>query len=251
MRRRSRAFKLSRAVAGRGRLAPLHSALWLRFLSPEDLNAITMDSYSARARSGFETAAHNLDRLWPWEEAAAAELAPASHILVAGAGGGREMIALARKGHAVTGFDASSDLVDACCDHLALAGVRAEIRVAPPGMVPDGLGRFDAILIGRGSFHHFPRSARRIAFLRACRGLVEPGAPLLIGDFMVREVRSGGIGRLAGGEAGDFLGSAFFHRFTRAEMEVELKQAGFALVEWRATPFPGDGQLAHATAEAR
>ena len=225
--------------------------MWLRLLDSRDLDDITMDSYSDRAQSGFETEGYNRRGLWPWErEAFQSAIDPFSHVLVAGAGGGREMIALAEMGHRVAGFDASRDLVEACRGYLKRAGVKGIVHWTLPGTLPAGLQRYEALVIGRGVYHHIPRQSRRVDFLRACRSLLGPGAPLLLGDVMVTADHP--QQRICKGvEAGDFVGSAFFHRFTRAEIELELDQAGFALIDFRPTPFPGEETLAHAIARAR
>lgn len=252
MRPRARLFKWSRATVGRLPLArAAHSAAWLRLLDPDDLNALTLDSYSNAAASGFEREDHNLRGVWPWEEAAFDQfLAGRRRILVAGAGGGREMIALARAGHRVVGFDASADLAAACRAHLREAGVEGAMLTAPPGQVPADIGRHDGLVIGRGVYHHFPRRARRIEFLAACRAALEPGSPLVMGDVLTRS-DDGARPSPRTIERGDHVGSAFFHYFTPRELADELGQAGFDLVEHRVTPFGDDTQLAHLIARSR
>ncbi len=222
----------------------------MRLLTLDDLDRITMECYSKRAPSGFDSSDHNLGGLWSWEESAFQDyLPPAGRVLVAGAGGGREMVALARSGYQVVGFDASQDLVDSCRANLGLAGVTAEALWAAPGDVPRDIGPFDALVVGRGVYHHIPRASRRVRFLSACRDQLAPGAPLLLGDVLFTEApRKPPSGSAV--EAGDHVGSAFFHRFTRDEIDSELGRAGFDLVDFRRTPFDG-GTLAHAVARAR
>jgi len=229
----------------------LHSTVWLRLLDARDLDDITMNLYSSRVGAGFDGVKHNLSPLWPWEENAFRQFLPLhANVLVAGAGGGREMIALAKAGHEVIGFDASNDLVVACRENLRRAGVSATIMDAAPGQVPSGLGVHDALVIGRGVYHHIPHRNRRMDFLRACRAHIETGSPLFVGDFLTRaeEQRSSRPVRF---ERGDLVGSAFFHKFTRDEIVAELDQSGFDLVEFRVTPFEDGGGLAHAIARAR
>jgi 2-polyprenyl-3-methyl-5-hydroxy-6-metoxy-1,4-benzoquinol methylase len=229
-----------------------HASLWLRLLAPYDLADLAIRSYAAGA--GFESQEHNFADLWPWEDAAFRQwFHDCEHILIAGAGGGREMIALARMGFEVTGFDASAELVAACRSHLRQAGIRADIYHAPPSRVPDGLGHYDGLLIGRGVYHHIAGRQERIAFLTDCVRHLGPGDPVIIGDFLARgEARPASMGFpiWAPKEVGDFINSAYFHFFTETELGSELDQAGCELLEFTLTD-PGATDLAHAIARVK
>jgi len=223
-------------------------------LSPSDLDAVTIDSYADTEGSGFGSADHNLGGIWPWEEAIFRQWVVGHHqkVLVAGAGGGREMIALARMGFSVSGFDASAELVEACRTNLAKAGVTGDIVHASPGAVPEGPPTHEALVIGRGVYHHIPGQARRITFLYDCRRRVKGGSPIAIGDCHMRAAPSR-LARLAihpAIEQGDSVGDAFNHYFTDREIIFELEQAGFVQPQVHTTSFPGMNQLAHATAWA-
>ncbi len=249
MRLRRWLFRRGRAVINRlpDWAPPLYSAVWMHLLDARDLDQITLSSYATDFGAGFDTAHHNQNGLWPWEEAAfARHIAPASRILVAGAGGGREMIWLARMGHDVVGFDASEDLVEACRVNLAQAGVSARVEWVPAGQVPMPSRTFDAVIVGRGVYHHIARRARRIAFLTALSAHLKPDAPLLLGEFLTRDdaPAKGASGIV---ERGDFVASAFFHHFTQVEIERELGEAGLSLVDYDAIP-PDQGKLAYAMA---
>ena len=231
MRARARAFRLSFSIVDRlaPKLAGIHSAVWLRFLAPDDLEAITVWSYREASGSGFDGADHNLDNIWPWEEEAFARLFNGSrNILVAAAGGGREMIRLARMGHRVTGFDPTPDLVRACSRHMEQAGLSGTILPAPPTQLPTLTDFFDGLVIGRGSYHHIPTRTRRIEFLRQLRVRMNPGSPIFIGDIHSREARDD---TARGRRSADFVGVCYFHRFTNEEIGEELAAAGFCGVE--------------------
>ena len=252
MRTKAWLFERSRSVirALPARAETVHSFLWLHVLNARDVDEITLHSYEGP--SGFESEAHNLQPLWAWEHSAYEQYFAASNsILVAGAGGGREMIALARMGFQVTGFDASSDLVAACKDNLQKANISAEILVASPAGVPAECGVHDALVIGRGVYHHIPGRARRIRFLQECRKHIKPGAPLVMGDFHTRgdkrPLTAFALSRKI--EEGDAIGDSFVHYFTGHEIKTELEDAGFELVQFRPTPFPG-ASLGHATANS-
>lgn len=230
------------------------SNIWLGFLEPRDLADITLGTYEGA--SGFETAAHNLSGLLQWEEAAvSAHFTGCGRILVAGAGAGREVIALARCGFDVVGFDATKDLVDAGSAHLASIGLSATILHAEAGDTPSGIGQFDGLMIGRGAYHHIPGASGRVNFLRTCTRHLRENAPVLIGDFLLRSPTQKGARRASTIAAainrmrrstfsiapGDILHSGFFHRFLPEEIRDEMNRAGLELVQFERTPGNEEG----------
>jgi hypothetical protein len=244
------AYKLSWMLAKR--LPPLarsaHSRLWLHVLRSSDLIDLTVASYGGQ--SGFESEEHNSAGLWSWERAVIEEyFCGCSKILVAAAGAGREMIPLFEAGFTVTGFDVSADLVEAGRRNLAKAGVLGELQLAPACSVPHDLELQDALIVGRGAYHHIPDRLRRVGFLEACRMKLRQNAPILIGDFLTRS--SARVGRRGAREIGDGLNSSFFHYFNEEEIRSEMDAAGFDLIDFRPTPFLGGGNTAHAIGRAR
>lgn len=236
-------------------------AVWLGLLDADSLDRITLASYAGQGADGFESKAFNFQGLWPWElDAVQTCFSGCRQILVAGAGGGREVIALARLGFQVTAVDFCTDLTDACRRHLHEAGLVARVLDAPPDRLPEGLDHVDGILVGRGFYHHIPCRARRIAFLRQCREHVRDDAPLLISDFFTRSIPSRGddrtfavadrIRRWRGStqavELGDFVSAAFGHTFVATEIESEMKEAGFRMEWCKPSPFGDGSRLAHA-----
>ena len=240
-------------------LEALWRVIWLGLLDMKELNEITLAYYMGK--SGFEEEEFNLHQgLWPWESSAIQTYFKGKRrVLVAGAGGGREVIALARSGYDVTAFDFSSYLIAACRRNVEKAGCVAQILDAPPDEVPEGLGDFDALLIGRGFYHHIPRRTRRIAFLKACRVSLKPGAPIIISDFFTRPATSrfhlytqtlaNVLRQLRKSnervELGDWLSDCFQHAFTCEEIEQEFLEAGIRLELFTISPFSEDARLAH------
>jgi 2-polyprenyl-3-methyl-5-hydroxy-6-metoxy-1,4-benzoquinol methylase len=244
------------------RLKAAHMAIWLGFLDGDDLNELTAASYDDA--SGFGTGEHNIVELWPWEQAAiAASFGDCRRLLIAAAGGGREAIALAKKGFAVTAFDSSGFLTAACKTNADSAKVRVEVLHSRPDQVPSGLGEYDGLVVGRGAYHHIPGRGRRVRFLQQCGAHLSPGAPVFVGDFQVRQKDAGSglhtvraaklIRRLRRSrdeiDVGDTLNQhQFFHRFAREEVEAELSAAGFRLECFEPAPFDQDSSLAFAIA---
>lgn len=262
----SRAFVFCR----RGlRLAPeslrvFFKAVWLGLLDAPALEEIALFHYSG-VRSGFETERQNLGGHCAWE-ATATEMffSNCRTILVAGAGGGREAIALAKLGFQVTAFDFSEDLVSACRRNMQAAGVTARVLEAPPGRVPDTLGIYDGIVAGRGFYHHIPGRSQRIDFLKDCRAHVQSNAPLFLSDFHTRSSdsrlhrRTHSIASFVRRfrrnprpvELGDWLDVCMQHAFVKEEIESELKAAGFDLEFYAVSPYSQDSRMAHAVARS-
>lgn len=244
--------RLLRPIAQFALARSLHSLFWLQIMRPHDLELITQLSYSGDDGESFASFEHNSFGLWEWEKAAFADsLEHCKNVLIIGAGAGREMIALGKMGFNVTGLEPSADLVAAGKRNLLEAGVQGDLRCEAPSRVPPEIGTFDAIILGRGVYHHIPRSHRRIRFLQECRAHLGPQGTLAVGDFHTRPSRRQRWFSLAGrlrDERGDALGGSYFHYFTQQEIEQEFAAAGFEIISYRPTPFPGINSLAHLVA---
>ena len=239
-------------------------AIWLGLLDANDLNAVTAMPYSTPG--GFDSEEFNFQGLWSWEEAVIERIfGDCRTILIAAAGGGREAIALGSKGFEVTAFDCSETLTRAARTNLAKAGVKAVVLDSAPDDVPDGLGEYDGLLVGRGAYHHIPGRQRRIQFLKKCRAHLPANAPLFLDDFHVMPPDNKGLMRTAviarfvrrmrssqePVELGDQLNPAnFYHRFQREQMETELSEAGFQLELYATSPMENSDNLAHVIATA-
>lgn len=241
------------------KLRVVHQAIWLGILDEDSLNDVTRADYSDS--SGFVDGDYNiLQGLWQWEEAIVRDFFPrAGRVLVAGAGGGREPIALRRLGFEVSAFDFSTELTTACRLNAAKAGTDIVVFEAPPDALPEEAGIYDAIYVGRGFYHHIPSARRRIRFLQQCRAHLLEGSPLFISDFFTR---SAGARRFAviqaiancirvlrrghPVETGDWVSSAMQHAFVQEQIESELRAGGFRVEHYADSPFDSDSHLAHA-----
>jgi len=236
---------------GTGVLHALHGAVWLGLMPREELAELTALGYATRAAHASERdELFNRSGLNAWERAALADFfGDCRSILVGGAGGGREVIALARANVRADGFECNPLLVDLAARILREQGLDARILRCASDEVPAALGRYEGGWVGFAVYMHLVGRAHRVRFLSEFASHLMPGAPMLVSFATRGESRQDRyaaaltrtIQRLRGvaGEAepGDSLGDTFVHRFTESEIAAELAGAGFELVCFRPLPF--------------
>ena len=244
------AFYLSidrRFRAVHGAVQCLFEGFWMGVLPEPVWDLITERSYGAGAEytnpeyldSGFHF----------WEELAIrGSFQPGSRVLVAAAGGGRELIALSRAGFSADGFECSRSMVGAGKRALAERGISATLEWAPPCAVPDRFNSsgvndpnsvYDALIVGWNGYTYMAPRERRLAFLRKLRTHLQPGSPVLVSCFLrPRGSRSAiWIPRIANAVRrcllrapvfvpGDFFSARPRHEFTKRQLEKELQEAG-------------------------
>jgi hypothetical protein len=226
--------------------AALFEGFWLGLLPNSVTDIISQRSYKA----GREyTGAAYLDSGFQfWEEIAVSRFfPPGGKVLVASAGGGREIIALAGAGYTAEGFECCAAMVSAGNGALAARGIGSRIQWAPPCRIPEISGIHDAVIIGWNGYTYISPGERRIAFLKSLLPYLRRGAPVLVSGA-IRPGKSGSaiwIPRIANSvrvltfRAPVFTQGAAFpgrprHAFTREQLEGELKAAGFSPVAfWR------------------
>jgi len=229
----------------------VHEGFWLGCLSPEDLNAITANHYLHSHE--FTSSQHNLRGLFDWESSLLGQyFRPGSRILVAAAGGGREVLALRRAGYPAEGFECSPPLVQASRAIFQQQGEPEGVILCPADQVPTGPAIYNALVVGWTAYSHIPTRRRRVAFLRALRSRALPQSPILVSFFtrnqssryerfvyrMANFWRVLFRGRTEPVEHGDHISWCFSHAFGREDLDAELKDAGFRLVHFAGT---GDG----------
>lgn len=215
-----------------------HTGLWLGVFTRNQLHTIGELFYT---RQGFYwTEEWNKRGLFDWEKRALETFfAGCRSLLVAGAGGGREVIALRRAGIEAQGFESHPELVRFANALLAKEGMVPDVRVAPWDHCPDLNGQFDGIIVGWGAYMHIRGRTERVAFLRELRSLVGIGSPILLSFYTTSEnsryfrwvARIGGsVARVLGREpvdVGDSLVPNYTHFFTRQRLESELEEGHF------------------------
>lgn len=241
---RLRLFSFSKRELARANrlIEALHAGFWLGFLDRDQLNAIVVQHYEAAEL--YRTAAHNLCGFFSWESDLMRDYFKGCRsVIVAAAGGGREMIALAQAGVRVEGFECNPRLVEKCKEFLAEAGVSGRILNAAPDQVPSGLEEYDGAIVGYGALAHIVGRTKRINFLRDLKSHLHPRAPLMLSvgrrpegaqyyNWIYQIARA--IRFLRGSadtiELGDDLLDCFTHRFVQSETRSELQEAGFTVL---------------------
>jgi hypothetical protein len=217
---------------------------WMGVLPDSVTDQISERSY--RSGSPFNAPGYLNSGLQIWEETAIQRFFPrGSRVLIAAAGAGREMIALAQAGFEVDGFDSSRALVAAGRQALAARGIEGRLDWAPPCGVPSISGIYGAAIIGWNGYTHIAPRKRRVAFLRSLSPHLCADAPVLVSVFVNTDMgRAWGltskianaVRRLTLRPPTVDAGATFPRRpkqyFRRRQLEAELADAGFALVEW-------------------
>ncbi len=148
-----------------------------------DWPEITVHAY--RRTPIFASDAHNLE-LFDWEKAAIHAFfpKPPGRVLVGGAGGGREMVALANAGYEVAGFDPARELAQTIPQHVPTERLLGYEICDYAGLIanPASLSAFapyDAVILGWGSLAHVADAATHRKLLEKLRELCPRGPVLL------------------------------------------------------------------------
>lgn len=219
--------------------------LWLGLLSRELLEAVDVSYYHREKQ--YTDEGYNRGGLWLWEQAALDRFFVGSErIVVTGAGGGREVLALRKLGYDAVGFECNERLA-AFGDRLLTAeGHPGRLCWTPRDVWPDLAHPCDGVIVGWGSYMLIQGRARRVKFLQGAHTCLPEGGPILV-SFFARSgtpaylrivARIGSILRRAQGrdpvELGDALDShpVYVHYFTKDEVVQELAEGGFELVSY-------------------
>ena len=170
-------------------------------------------------------------------------------MLVLGAGGGREVLALLKLGYQVDGFESHRDLVVAANELLQEEGFDPAMHWIAPNEGPDTGTTYDGIVVGWGMYMSIPTRRRRIAFLRQLRTQTRVRCPIFL-DFHPRpsEQRQYDVSvnianmirrvlRREPAEVGDWLIPNYVHHTTQDEVTSELAEGGFDTVHYDTTEY--------------
>jgi hypothetical protein len=232
--------------------------LWLGLLRRERLHAIDEEYYTRSNRGAKEaldaqnyySKEYNRRGLWDWEEKAVTDyFAGCERLLVIGAGGGREVLALQQLGYHVDGFESHPGLVGVANELLREEGYEPNVQLIPRDESPNSGKTYDGVIIGWAAYMLIQGSRQRIALLQQLRAQTRLQSPILLSFFyrigtprvftiaafvanMIRRVL-----RRERVEVGDWLAPFYAHYFTENEITCELSQGGFRVVHYDTTAY--------------
>lgn len=231
--------------------------LWLGALTREQLYATVNERYT-RTKQHKELNYHgkewNQSGLFPWEKTAITNyFGGCKRLLLIGAGGGREVLALQQLGYRVDGFEPLPDLVAVANELLRAEGYEPSVYPVPHDEAPNTGKTYDGIIIGWVAYMHIPGRRRRIAYLQQLRVQTRAQCPILLSFYDRGDPQAPNLGRyklavsvanmirrglrreLA--ELGDWLHPQYIHYFTQDEITSELAEGGFSTVHYSTTGF--------------
>jgi hypothetical protein len=228
--------------------------VWLGLLTPDQLALLDRHFYDGEPV--YRSEAHNRQGLFDWETHVVDTHLPAGcRVVVTGAGGGREVLALLARGHDVAGFEPNPTLAAVGATLTAADGHGARVAVSARDGFPVGPGSTDAVVLGWGSYMLVPTRSARVALLRAAAAAAG-GGPVLLSYFRLpadrRQFRTAlrvarPLRRWRGAEPpllGDALAPNAVHHFTGAQIAEEAAAAGLVVAE------RGDGEYGWAVVRA-
>jgi hypothetical protein len=236
--------------------------LLLALLPPEHRSEFTLLSYSRLSAylPGGETFEWGL---MPWERTVLEHPAipRGGRVLLAGAGGGRELQALADRGFSIFAFEPTEVLLrgakvvaakarDAACVKASFQDLVTAVHgVGPLATISQPI---DLVYFGWGSFTHVTETEEQLATLRAVKQLA-PRAPLVVSfwlrwppiDSQSERFRKRLRAMLAVATAAKtppgltfHTRSGFGYRFERSEFEALAERAGYRVLTFLDDEFP-------------
>jgi hypothetical protein len=216
------------------------TGFWLGVLSKQTLQSI--DQYYYDNEKMYYSEAYNRRGLWAWEKEAISQYFHAcKSLMVIGAGGGREVLALSKMGFQADGFECNTQLLEFANTLIQKDASTARMEFLDRDQCPNNGKIYDGAIMGWGSYMLIQTQAKRLAFLQQLKTQLPANAPLLIsfyaaprkGRYYKVVMQVGNVFRSLLGrdrlELGDDLAPEYVHYFTRKDIDAEFKAAGFEL----------------------
>lgn len=236
-------------------LESLHSAIFMGLIDNQVFQKFDVYPYGDW-EGAFEVSEDGGDPVADWlTECAARDLSIGDRILVVGAGGGKELLHLARAGFQVRGVDFDERLVERTQTLLNTAegGQSVSLDLAGRFEIPGEESSYDAIFLPRYFFSYIHGREERVRFLTEAGKKLKSGGIVGV-DYFLRMEERGSSGALAftlqvpitnflrmirgrGSERieeGDHLDPSvplFHHHFVGEEIASEFAAANFSIKE--------------------
>ncbi|MGB3757360.1 MAG: hypothetical protein WBA07_13450 [Rivularia sp. (in: cyanobacteria)] len=216
------------------------SGIWLGMLNKETMHLI--DEYYYDNQQMYRWEEYNKAGLWKWEKKVIDKyFDKCKTLLLLGAGGGREVLALSKLGYEVDGCECNPQLVEFGNQLIEKEGLTSNIQLVERDASLDNGKLYDGIIVGWGAYMLIQGREKRIAFLKNLRNQINENSPILLSFFsmsgnnlyfkIVNKVSNSlrWITRKNALEFGDDLVPNFVHYFTQEQIASELQEAGFKL----------------------
>jgi len=214
---------------------------WLGFLDRAELHRLDVEFYERQTQ--YQDAAYNDGGLHAWESELVSRFVPrGAQVVVTGAGGGREVLALAAAGYDATGYECNSGMRSAANARSRRGPER--IRAVERDTFPKLEHPTDAVLVGWGSYMLMAGRERRRRFLNDARVALNPGGVIIASFALQTETAapylrvvwriSSVIRRLRRAsptELGDVLAPNYMHMFSLDEIRGEFASAGLSVID--------------------
>lgn len=217
------------------------TGLWLGLLDRKALHKY--DQFYYDKINTYQNDIYNLSGLFEWEKTCLDKyFNNVKKILLIGAGGGREVIALHNLEYEVEAYECNPRLVECANELLSRRNVPVRVSINDRDASPQTAEFVDGIICGWAMYMLIQSRKSRVAFLKGLRNQCKTGAPillsffsrtndsfhyrfiLLIGNILRCLLRRERI------EIGDDLQPNFVHFFTEQEIASELNEGGFDFV---------------------
>ena len=217
------------------------AGFWLGVLSEKSLDY--SDELSYNNYKQYTDDKYNQSGLFKWEKAGIEKyFKDLTKILLLGAGGGRETLALSKMGFKVDSYECNIKLINYGNELLQKNKINSTIKYLPRNSVPDEVEKYDGIIIGWGAYSHIRGRANRLSFLASLYPFLKEEAPLMI-SFLLRQGSSNKdkivksissffriIRNKIKTEPGDRFSHIFLHYFTEKEIKEELQQSKYRVI---------------------
>ncbi len=225
-----------------------YRGLWLGILSRKQLQAIDEEFHTRSKKEplyNYYSKKFNRLGLWDWEKEALDDyFAGCRRLLVIGAGGGREILALKQLGYQVDGFEPHPDLVIVANELLQEEGHEATVNLMSRDQCPNTGTTYDGIIVGWQAYSFIQGRKHRISLLQQLWAQTQTQSPILLSFFyrghhdrrynvaalvanLIRRVL-----RKEPVEVGDWFLPEYAKFFTRDELNSELEEGGFSCVRY-------------------
>jgi hypothetical protein len=217
------------------------TGFWLGIFNRENLYAVDRIYYDKDKM--YRNDAYNKSGLWEWEQKVIEKyFINSKNLLLIGAGGGREVLALSKLNYQVDSYECNHNLVDFANQLLTQEGFNSKVKLIARDACPKTQQKYDGVIIGWGSYMLIQGKDKRIDLLKKIQQTIASQSPILLSFYCYKQPSRyyhiiAQVGNLFRWllrrdllDVGDDLVPNYVHYFTKEQIDRELKEANFKLV---------------------